>query len=133
LRQKVLGVFTGKRKTAVARLVIKPGKGRVIINNTPLDLFGNELVRAKILTPLYLAPDYWKNHDFIVKAHGGGPMAMAEAIAIAIARGLASVKETIKQAIIEYDRVLIAGDPRRTEPKKPNRRSARRFKQKSYR
>ena len=133
MRQKILGVFTGKRKTAVARLVIRPGKGRVIINNKPLELFGDEIARSKILTPLHLAEDFWKNHDFVVKAHGGGVMAMADAIAIAIARGLASVKETFKQTITQYDRILLAGDPRRTEPKKPNRYSARRFKQKSYR
>ena len=133
MRQKVLGVFVGRRKTAVARLVIKPGTGRVIINNTPLELFGNEIIRSKIVIPLHLAPDFWKNHDFIVKVKGGGPMAIADAVASAIARGLASVKEAFKQAIIEYDRTLLAGDPRQTEPKKPNRRSARRFKQKSYR
>ena len=133
MRQKVLGVFTGRRKTAVARLVIKPGTGRIIINNTPLEFFGSEIMRSKIVVPLHFAPDFWKSHDFVVKVRGGGPMAIADAVASAIARGLASVKETFKQAILEYDRTLLAGDPRQTEPKKPNRRSARRFKQKSYR
>lgn len=133
MRQKVLGVFVGRRKTAVARLVIRPGTGRVLINNTPLELFGNEIIRSKISVPLHLAPDFWKTHDFIVKVRGGGPMAIADAVASAIARGLASVKETFRQTILDYDRTLLSGDPRQAEPKKPNRRSARRFKQKSYR
>ncbi|MDJ0269446.1 MAG: 30S ribosomal protein S9 [Aigarchaeota archaeon] len=133
MRQKVLGVFTGRRKTAVARLVVRPGKGNVIINNTPLEQFGDEITRAKIVTPLHFAPDFWKSHDFVVKVRGGGRVALAEAVASAIARALSSLRQSIKQEIIQYDRVLVAGDPRQTEPKKPNRRSARRFKQKSYR
>ena len=133
MKQKTLGVFVGRRKTAVARLVIKPGTGRVLINNTPLELFGNEIMRSKIVVPLHFPPDFWKKHDFLVRVRGGGPMEIADVVVGSIASGLASVKETFRQAILEYDRTLLAGDPRQAEPKKPNRRSARRFKQKSYR
>jgi len=130
---KVLGPFVGKRKTAVARLVVRPGTGRIFINNQPLEYFGNEIVRAKILTPLYFNEKFWKSHDFDVKVRGGGIIAIADAVSFAIARALASKSESAKKLIKEYNRVLLAGDPRQAEPKKPNRYSARRFKQKSYR
>ncbi|RLG03826.1 MAG: 30S ribosomal protein S9 [Thaumarchaeota archaeon] len=130
---KVLGPFVGKRKTAVARLVIRPGTGRILINNQPLEYFGNEAARSKILTPLYFDEKFWKTHDFDLKVNGGGVMAIADAASFAIARALASRSEEVREKLKEYSRVLLAGDPRQAEPKKPNRRSARRFKQKSYR
>lgn len=133
MSKKHLGVFTGKRKTSVARLVIRPGSGTVRINNVPIDIFENEIFRQKVLTPLYLAPDIWKKYDFEINVKGGGMISTAEASAIAIARALATIQSKIKEKIISYDRNLLVGDPRRTEPKKPGRRSARRFKQKSYR
>ncbi|MCX8187546.1 MAG: 30S ribosomal protein S9 [Nitrososphaeria archaeon] len=129
----MMGVFVGKRKTAIARLTIRPGSGRILINNQPLEYFGNEVVRAKILTPLYFDEKFWKSHDFDVKAEGGGVMAIADAVSFAIARSLASRSEKALSQLKEYNRILLAGDPRQAEPKKPNRRSARRFKQKSYR
>jgi SSU ribosomal protein S9P len=52
---------------------------------------------------------------------------------MAIARAMAAASSSLRAKILELDRHLLVGDPRRTEPKKPNRRSARRFKQKSYR
>lgn len=130
---KLLGPFVGRRKTAVARLFIRPGKGNIYINNQSLAHFGNEFVRSKIMAPLYFDEKFWKSHDFYVKVEGGGVMAIADAVAFAISRALASRSETVLQKIKEYNRVLLAGDPRQTEPKKPNRYSARRFKQKSYR
>lgn len=133
MSKKHLGVFTGKRKTSVARLVIRPGSGTVRINNVPIDIFENEIFRQKVLTPLYLAPDIWKKYDFEINVKGGGMISTAEASAIAIARALATIQSKIKEKIISYDRNLLVGDPRKTEPKKPGRRSARRFKQKSYR
>ncbi len=130
---KVLGPFVGRRKTAVAKLVVRQGSGNIYINNRPLQHFGNDVARAKILTPLYMDEKFWKSHDFYIKVRGGGVMAIADAASFAIAKALAERSETVKQKIKEYNRVLLAGDPRQTEPKKPNRYSARRFKQKSYR
>ena len=130
---KMLGPFVGRRKTAVAKLVVRQGSGNIYINNKPIQYFGNEVVRSKILTPLYMDEKFWKSHDFYIKAEGGGVMAIADAASFAIAKALAGRSESVKQRIREYSRVLLAGDPRQAEPKKPNRYSARRFKQKSYR
>ncbi|MCF8885196.1 MAG: 30S ribosomal protein S9 [Nitrososphaerota archaeon] len=130
---KIMGPFVGRRKTAIAQLYIRPGKGNIYINDQPLECFGNDIIRSKILTPLYFDEKFWKSHDFYVKVSGGGVMAIADAVSFAISKALASRSETVAQMIKEYNRVLLAGDPRQTEPKKPNRYSARRFKQKSYR
>ena len=130
---KVLGIYVGKRKTAVARVTVRPGTGRILINNQPLEHFGNEIARVKILTPLYFDEKFWKKHDFDVKVNGGGIMAIADAVSFALAKAIAANNQQAQEKIKEYNRYLLAGDPRQAEPKKPNRRSARRFRQKSYR
>uniref|UniRef100_A0A7J3ZLE7 Small ribosomal subunit protein uS9 n=1 Tax=Fervidicoccus fontis TaxID=683846 RepID=A0A7J3ZLE7_9CREN len=127
---------TGKRKTAIARVVIKPGRGRVWINGVPLEIYPVELVRMKIMEPLMLAGrEAWEKVDIHVNVRGGGFMGQAEAVRTAIARGLVEYFQDpkLKKIFLEYDRVLLAGDPRRTEPEKYMRYSARRRWQKSYR
>ncbi len=129
-------IATGKRKTAIARAVIKPGKGRVWINGVPLELWPIEMARWKMMEPLLLAGrDIWHSVDIRVNVRGGGVMAQADAVRMAIARGLIAYTgdEQLKEILEEYDRSMIAGDPRQTEPEKPMRRSARRRWQKSYR
>ncbi|MCS7142883.1 MAG: 30S ribosomal protein S9 [Aigarchaeota archaeon] len=126
-------IFTGFRKEARVRLRVKSGKGNVFINGTPLHLLGDEIAREKIMTPLRMDEKFWKSHDFFLHAEGGGMIGVADAVAQAIARSIAASNPATKEKIMGYNRYLLAGDPRRTEPKKPNRRSARRFKQKSYR
>jgi len=130
---KVLGIYVGKRKTAVARVTVRPGTGRILINNQPIEYFGNEIARVKMLTPLYFDEKFWKKHDFDVRVSGGGIMAIADAVSFALAKAIAANSQQVREQIKEYNRYLLAGDPRQAEPKKPNRRSARRFKQKSYR
>lgn len=128
-------VSSGKRKTSIARAVIKPGAGRVWINNTPLEIIPFELARMKILEPLLLIGDLAKTIDVKVNVNGGGYMSQAEAARIAIARGLVEFFESdhVKTILKEYDRYMLSGDPRQTEPKKWGRYSARRRWQKSYR
>jgi len=129
-------IATGKRKTAIARAVIKPGKGRVWINGVPLEIWPIEMARFKMMEPLLLAgKDIWNNIDIRVNVEGGGVMAQADAVRMAIARGLVAYtgSEELKQVFEEFDRHMLAGDPRQTEPEKPMRRSARRRWQKSYR
>lgn len=128
-------VSTGKRKTSVARAVIKPGAGRVWINGVPLEVLPVELAREKIMEPLRLIGDLRNMVDIKVNVRGGGFMSQAEASRIAIARGLVEYfgSEELKRIFKEYDRYMLSGDPRRTEPKKWGRYSARRRWQKSYR
>ncbi|RLF24204.1 MAG: 30S ribosomal protein S9 [Thermoprotei archaeon] len=129
-------IAVGKRKTAIARAVIRPGKGRVRINNIPLEIYQPEMARWKILEPLLLAGDEVRNQvDIDVNVKGGGWMGQATAARMAIARGLVEWTQSpeLKKIFLEYDRSMLAGDPRRTEPKKPRGHSARAKRQKSYR
>lgn len=128
-------VSSGKRKTSIARAVIKPGIGRVWINNVPVEFIPFELAKMKILEPLLLIGDLAKTVDIRVNVHGGGYMSQAEAVRIAIARGLVEFfnSDEVRSLFKEYDRHMLSGDPRQTEPKKWGRYSARRRWQKSYR
>lgn len=134
-KQKVI-IVTGKRKTAIARAVIKPGKGRVWINGIPIEIYPIEMARLKMMEPLLLiGKDIWGQIDIRVTVHGGGVMAQADAVRTAIARAIVAYtgSDKIRQLFKEYSRPMLAGDPRQTEPEKWMRYSARRWRQKSYR
>ncbi|AEC51136.1 30S ribosomal protein S9P [Pyrococcus sp. NA2] len=129
---------TGKRKTAIARAVIREGKGRVRINGKPVEIIEPEIARFTILEPLILAgEEIWNSVDIDVKVQGGGFMGQAEAARIAIARALVewTGDMKLKEKFMKYDRTMLVGDPRRTEPHKPNRstKGPRAKRQKSYR
>lgn len=132
---KKLKIFSGSRKTARATAVIRPGVGRVRINNFLLEALPNELQRETVLAPLKLAGDLRYKVDIDVKVSGGGVVGQAYASAIAIARALVGyfTSDDLKKKILEFDRHLLVGDPRQTEPKKFGGPGPRRRKQKSYR
>jgi len=133
--KKVL-VVSGKRKTAIARAIVKPGVGRVRINMTPVEILEPEIAREKIMEPLLQAGEaVWKELDMDVKASGGGYMGQAEAARMAVANALLKWTKSshIRTVFTEYDRTMIAGDSRRKEPKKFGGPGARAKAQKSYR
>ena len=126
---------SGKRKTAIARATIKDGKGRVRINSIPLEITEPELARLKMMEPLELAGDRVVKVDINVKVNGGGVMGQAAATRTAIARGLVDYfeDEELRAKYRAFDRSLLVNDPRRSEPKHPLGRGARKKRQKSYR
>ena len=128
-------VASGKRKTAVARAVIRKGQGRVRINNVPLEIHAPEMARLKIMEALTLAGSGSDGVDIDVNVHGGGVMGQADAIRTAIARGLVGFyeDEQLEDRIRTYDRTLLVPDTRRKLPKNPLGRGARKKRQKSYR
>jgi small subunit ribosomal protein S9 len=133
--KKVL-VVSGKRKTAVARAVVKPGVGKVRINLTPVEILEPEIAREKIMEPLLQAgEDVWKQLDMDVKTSGGGYMGQAEAARMAVANALLKWTKSshLRTVFTEYDRTMIAGDSRGKEPKKFGGPGARAKEQKSYR
>ena len=133
--KKVL-VVSGKRKTAIARATIRPGRGRIRINRIPLEIYEPEIARWKIMEPLLQAgEDVWKQVDINVNVRGGGYMGQAEAARMAIARALLRWTKSshLRTVFYKYDRTMIAGDPRRKEPKKFGGPGARARDQKSYR
>jgi small subunit ribosomal protein S9 len=128
-------LYSGSRKTARATAAISAGSGRVRINKVPVELTTPEAAREVILTPLLLAGDIRDKVNIDVKVKGGGFMSRAEAAAISISRALVdwSKSSELEKRIIEFDKHLLAGDPRRTEPKKFGGPGSRRRMQKSYR
>ncbi len=126
---------SGKRKTAIARATLRPGKGVIRINSVPLHLYSSELVRMKISEPLQLAPEAIRNVDVSIKVRGGGIMGQAEAVRTALARGIVRWHNDpqIKDMYLSYDRGLLVNDSRQKETKKPHGRGARKKFQKSYR
>jgi small subunit ribosomal protein S9 len=107
----------------------------VTINGFPLEVYGPEIVRTKIYEPLLVLSDRSKTVDIAVSVRGGGVMGQAEAVRTAIARGISewSRSAEARRTLTKYDRSMLAGDPRRSEPKKFGGPGARRRKQKSYR
>ncbi len=126
---------SGKRKTAIARAVVKSGKGRVRVNHKPIELIDPEIARLKMMEPLILAREMVDKVDINVTVEGGGFMGQADSVRTAIARGLVEFfnDEELKDRYLHYDRALLVNDPRRHLPKKPLGRGARKKRQKSYR
>jgi small subunit ribosomal protein S9 len=133
--RKRLILVTGKRKTAIARAIVRNGSGNVFINGIPISTFTPEIARMKIYEPFLLSGERSKGVDISVRVNGGGFMGQAEAARMAIAKGLVQWTRSseLKRTITNYDRTMLAGDPRRKEPKKFGGPGARRREQKSYR
>ena len=135
-KTKKVMVLSGKRKTAIARATVRIGKGRIRVNNVPLEIYEPKVARDKILEPLLLTDDkVWNQLDINVTVSGGGFMGQAEAARMAVANALLKwTKSTrLRTTLRDYDRTMIAGDPRRSEPKKFGGPGARARDQKSYR
>lgn len=127
----------GKRKDSVARATMTAGKGRITINSMPLGVWGTGFSRMRIQEPIMLAAEFSKDVDFNVVVRGGGYSGQTESVRQAIARCLAQAgTKEIKQRFIDYDRNLLAVDPRRNETHhagSASRRGSRRHEQRSKR
>jgi small subunit ribosomal protein S9 len=134
MSEKVV-VATGKRKTAVARAVAHKGTGKVFVNEIPVELIKPDIARLKVSEPIEVAGrDVADKIDVKITVEGGGVMGQAEASRVVVSNVLASFGgESVRRRLLEYDRKMLVGDSRRTEPKKFGGHSARRRKQKSYR
>ncbi|MFH1399579.1 MAG: 30S ribosomal protein S9 [Candidatus Woesearchaeota archaeon] len=127
---------SGKRKKAIARATISKGSGKVRINKLLLDCYEPTMHRMRIREPLLLSEKLASEIDVDVSVRGGGVSSQADAIRLAIGRGIVkySKDQKIEKALLDYDRQLLVADVRRKEVRKPNRNSkARAKKQKSYR
>ena len=114
----------GRRKTSVARLYMKPGKGNFMINGKKLDkYFASELLRLIVEQPLKLV-DVTKSFDFKVNLYGGGLKGQAEAVRLAVARALVKNDEETRPTLKKEG--FLTRDPRMVERKKYGRRKARR-------
>lgn len=126
---------SGKRKSAIARATLKPGKGKVRINNNLLESITPKMVMLRIMEPIEIAGDIANEVDIDVIVRGGGQMGQAEAARLVVAKTLLqySKDKTLEQKYIAYDRHLLVSDVRRKETRKPGDSKARAKRQKSYR
>ena len=114
---------TGRRKSAVARLYMKEGKGNIVINGRSLeDFFTEARYHYIVKQPLNLL-DVADKYDIKINIHGGGITGQAEAIRLAIARALVEVNEEDKSALRRAG--FLTRDPREKERKKPGQPGAR--------
>ena len=113
----------GRRKTAVARAFMTPGKGRVIINKRPVEeYFKDEFKRQQALRPLVIT-EKSEEFDIRVNVQGGGVSGQSGAVSLAIARALTEFDEAAR-AILKTEK-LLTRDPRMVERKKFGRKKAR--------
>ena len=114
---------TGRRKSAAARVFLRPGKGSIVVNGKPLDnFFSRETARMVVRQPLELTKMSDK-FDILVTVDGGGPSGQAGAIRHGISRALqvynAELRKRLKKA------GLLTRDPRMKERKKYGQKGAR--------
>lgn len=122
---------TGRRKGAVARVFIKPGKGAVNVNGKPLDTyFSRETGRMIVRQPLEVT-SHLTTFDILVNVTGGGESGQAGAVRHGIARALVAYDASLKPALKKAG--LITRDAREVERKKVGFHKARRRKQFSKR
>ena len=115
---------TGKRKTAVAKVWVKPGSGKITVNGMDLNswLGGHEAIKLKVVQPL-LVTKQETSMDITATTLGGGYSAQAEALRHGISRALSSIDATFRAALKPQG--LLTRDSRVVERKKPGRPKAR--------
>ena len=122
---------TGRRKTATARVYLKPGKGTITVNDRTLDeFFGRETGRMIVRQPLE-AVNLMGTFDITVKVDGGGITGQAGAIRHGITRALIEYDESLRKPLRAAG--FVTRDAREVERKKVGRRKARRGPQYSKR
>ena len=122
---------TGRRKSAVARVFIKPGSGNIVVNDKPVDVFfSRETGRMVVRQPLQLT-DTLNTFDIMVNVFGGGESGQAGAVRHGITRALIDYDANLKPVLSKAG--LVTRDAREVERKKVGLRKARRRKQFSKR
>jgi small subunit ribosomal protein S9 len=122
---------TGRRKSAVARVFIKPGKGQFVVNDKPVDqYFGRETGRMVVRQPLVLT-NHLKTFDVMVNVDGGGESGQAGAVRHGLTRALIEYDAALKPVLSKAG--LVTRDAREVERKKVGLHKARRRKQFSKR
>ena len=122
---------TGRRKTAVARVRVRPGQGRISVNNREFEEFFRSVQqRNSVLAPL-LATEKRETVDVVITVYGGGVTAQADACKMGIARALKEFDPECESVLREKS--LLTRDSRKVERKKYGRRKARRSTQFSKR
>jgi small subunit ribosomal protein S9 len=118
---------TGRRKTAIARVRLTPGEGRMIINEkSPLQYLGRRVLEMEVMNPLKVT-DSLRRFDVSVKVEGGGVSGQAGAIAHGIARALLQFDAELRPVLKKAG--LLTRDARMKERKKYGLKRARKAPQ----
>jgi small subunit ribosomal protein S9 len=122
---------TGRRKSAVARVFLRPGKGKIVVNGKPVEeFFSRETGRMIVRQPLELA-NHVATFDILVNVQGGGESGQAGAVRHGITRALITYDTALKGVLKKAG--LVTRDAREVERKKVGLHKARRRKQFSKR
>ena len=114
----------GRRKTSIARVYVKPGKGTIIVNDRELaTYFTSEILQITVKQAMTLVK-VEGSYDVTVNVEGGGNKGQAEAIRLGIARALVNINAENRAPLRKEG--LLTRDSRMVERKKPGRRKARR-------
>ncbi len=114
----------GRRKAAVARVFVKPGKGQITINRKSLeDYFPLEILQYEVKQPL-MVTETMGSYDVTINLDGGGIKGQAEAARMGIARALCEVNAEYRPVLKKNG--FLTRDPREVERKKPGQPGARR-------
>ncbi len=115
---------TGKRKTSIARVYVRPGTGRIMVNRKPVDeYFGTDAERTTVRQPLVVTENL-ERFDVLVNVKGGGYTGQAEAIRHGLARALTLVPEEEYRGVLKRAGHLTR-DARKVERKKYGQPGAR--------
>ena len=114
----------GRRKAAVARVFVKPGKGQITVNRKSLeDYFPLEILQYEVKQPL-MVTETMGSYDVTINLDGGGIKGQAEAARMGIARALCEVNAEYRPVLKKNG--FLTRDPREVERKKPGQPGARR-------
>jgi small subunit ribosomal protein S9 len=114
---------TGRRKESTARVTLKPGLGKILVNKRALDdYFPRETLRMVLREPLE-ATQTTAKYDIVVNVEGGGISGQAGAVRLGIARALLKVDANFRSVL--RGRGLLTRDPRMKERKKYGQKGAR--------
>lgn len=114
---------TGRRKTAVARVQLKPGTGTITINDRPFEeYFPTVSLQNQVIFPFQVA-EAIKKYDVAINARGGGVTGQVGAIRLAVARAFVQIDSELRPALKEEG--LLTRDSREKERKKPGQPGAR--------
>ncbi len=113
----------GRRKTAVARVYLSPGKGTITVNKRTFDnYFSTDTLKYKVMQPLAMTNNA-ENFDIKVNVFGGGITGQAEAIRLALSRAMCELDEENRATLKPEG--LLTRDPRMVERKKFGQKKAR--------
>lgn len=124
---------TGKRKTSIARVFLRPGTGKINVNGKPLDKYFRRASSRQIARQALSVTETGAKADFFITVKGGGETGQAGAVRHGIAKVLANWDSTLKPLLRQASPNLITRDRRKVERKKVALRGARRAPQYSKR